>query len=421
MTTQEAYMLLLIAAGAFIVPLLSERIGWFTAPSEMLYGTIIALLIPWARDPGPFILTLAHLGFLLLLFIAGLEIDFTLLRSRGMRSLLRIGVAAVAVQVLAWLVTTAIGWSFIYALLTGAVSISVLLVILHEGRYSQTSFGQTLLITGAIGETLSILLITGYDLIHRHGFSLALAFATLKLLGLMVVGLLVLRLLGVAVDQHPRRFQRLFAVSDTTEVGVRAAFAFMLCFAAVAVLMNVEQILGTFMAGAISGYVFSRQQVVTRKLMTIGQGFFLPIFFVTTGLQLNLMDVARGHMVGLVISLAFITLLIRLLAMPFLTLAGVRIQSTPAAAFLLASPLTMLVAIAEVGISVGALTTSAYSAILCTAIVEAVLFPLAARLLLARASETTPTRSRRFRLSHRLRASALIDPRSLPTTSEGPS
>jgi Kef-type K+ transport system membrane component KefB len=410
-------MLLVIAVGAFVVPLLSERIGWFTAPSEMLYGTVVALLIPWARQPGPFILTLAHLGFLLLLFIAGMEIDFPLLRNRGPAAVLRAAAAAIGIQMLALAICLVLGWSTIYVMLTGAVSISILLVILQESQLTQTTFGQTLLITAAIGESLTIVEMTGYDLVQRHGFTLALGFAALKLLALVFVGLMVLRFLAVAVEQYPRGFQRLFASRDTTEVGVRAAFAFMLCFAAVAVLMNVDQILGAFMAGAISGYVFSRQQVVTRKLMTIGQGFFLPIFFVATGLQLNLLDVLRGGGLGLTISLVLVMLLVRVLAIPFLMIAGIPITSTPAAALLLASPLTLLVAIAQVGLSLGQLDASAHSAILSAAIAEAIIFPLGARFLLAGSAVVIPRQRMRSRLSHRLRAGTFIGRHSATTTS----
>ena len=100
MDSRQALMLLVVTAGAFIVPIISERIGWFTAPCEMIFGILAANLLPWMHDPGIFLTTLAQFGFLLLMFLAGLEIDFTMLRRRGSGMLLRVGCAALGLQAL---------------------------------------------------------------------------------------------------------------------------------------------------------------------------------------------------------------------------------------------------------------------------------------------------------------------------------
>jgi Kef-type K+ transport system membrane component KefB len=401
-------MLLVLTAGAFLVPLVSERIGWFTAPCEMLYGILVVNLLPGADHPGVFITTLAQFGFLLLLFLAGLEIDFTLLERRGPLLLARSGLAALGLQAIAFLLGVLFRLPPIYILLLGALSISLLLVVLKQMNLAQTPFGQTLLVIGAIGEFFTILEVTGYDLVSRYGVGWPLALAILKLLALLLAGYVMLRWLNRAAGENPGPFRRLFALRDETELGVRAALAFMLAFAGIAVLLHVEQILATFIAGAVCSFAFRGQNTLTKKLTTMGQGFFVPIFFITVGMGLRFTDLLRGDAIKLVLGLLIAMLLVRLVALPLLALAGLSWRASLPAALLLGAPLTLMVAIAQVGINLGQLQASTHGAVLCVAILSAVLYPLFGRALLRREQEaraTAPRRLRRYTL--RLRAPAL--------------
>src|SRR5579884_891275 len=287
MTSQQATLLMLLTVGAFLVPLLAERLGLFAAPCEVLYGAVVAAVIPGMHEPGVFVMALSNLGLLLLLFLAGMEIDFAMILERGPSMLLRASGVAVGIQLVGLLLGLVLHWPLIQVLLLGAMSVSVLLVMLRQDGLHDKPFGQLLLVGGAIGEFLSILELTTYDLVHRNGIGWPLAFAALKLFVLLVLSYIVLRVVRAALVQRPHSFGRLTALHDPQEVGVRAALALMLCFAAVAVLLNVEQILATFIAGMICSFGFRGRNVLTEKLMTLGQGFFLPIFFITAGLGLD--------------------------------------------------------------------------------------------------------------------------------------
>lgn len=395
MDSRQALMLLVVTAGAFIVPIISERIGWFTAPCEMLYGTLAANVLPWVHDPGAFITTLAQFGFLLLLFLAGLEIDFMMLRRRGPGMLVRAGLAALGLQVLVLGVGLFFHLPPIYILLLGAVSISLLLVVLKELQLVQSNFGQTVLIVGALGEFLTILEVTAYDLVSRFGVGLPLALAVLKLAALLLVGYIVLRWLNNRVERAPEAFGRFFHARDTAELGVRAALAFMLTFAAIAVLLQVEQILATFIAGAVCSFAFRGHNTVARKLGTMGQGFFIPLFFIWVGMGLRLSDLMHPESILLIGGLLAGLLGLRLLAIPLLLVAGVPFRSTTGAVLLLSAPLTLIVAIARVGINLKQLAPSTYGAVLAVAILSSVIYPLLGRPLLRH--EMNPARRGRIR------------------------
>lgn len=382
MTTQEALLLLAITVGVFFMPLLSERIGWFTAPCEMLYGAVIANALPFVQTQGSFISALSQFGFLLLLFLVGLELDFTALRQRGRGMLIRAVIAAVGIQALALVVVVALHWPPINALLLGTLSVSLLLVVLHQQQLSHSDFGQTILVVGAIGEFLSIVELTGYDLVSQYGLNWMLALAAVKLLALLLAGYVALRALDLVASRQPTRFRRLFALGDPAELGVRASLALMLCFTAIAVLLRVEQILAAFIAGAICSFVFRRRNSLTRKLVTMGQGFFVPIFFITVGLGLRVGAILNGDSLRLVAQLLVALVAIRLLAIPLLRLAGFAWRETLPAALLLSSPLTLLVAIAQVGVALGQLNANTLGTTLAMAIAGGVIFPLLARPLM---------------------------------------
>ena len=182
-----------------------------------------------------------------------------MLRRRGPWMLVRAGFAALGAQSLVLVVGIWLHLPPIYILILGAVSISLLMVVLKELQLAQSSFGQTVLIVAALGEFLMILEVTAYDLVSRFGVGVPMALAVLKLAALLVVGYIILRWLNNIATHSPTVFGRFFHARDTAELGVRAAIAFMLMFAAIAVLLEVEQILAAFIAGAVCSFAFRGQ------------------------------------------------------------------------------------------------------------------------------------------------------------------
>src|SRR5204863_5217668 len=113
------------------------------------------------------------------------------------------------------------------------------------------------------------------------------------LLGLF--GLVVI-LVGLAVAgiEHSMGLSRvLLRLQDTTaQIRVRAAFALLIGFAALAQNVGLETILGAFAAGALLSLI-DRDQAMTHpqfrlKLEAAGFGIFIPVFFVTTGIRFDL-------------------------------------------------------------------------------------------------------------------------------------
>ena len=381
MPENPAIALLLFTAGAFVIPLISKRIGLPAAACEMLYGALLGNLLPRFAQPDALISALAHFGFILLLFLAGLEVDFVLVERQGTRGVLRSLLFPIGVLLVGQVVALGMGRDPIFGLIVGAISIGVVLVILRETGLTRSAFGQITLITGALGEFLSIVALTCYSLIRRYGLALPLGLAAVKLALLLLLGWLVLQLLSAMVWWYPHHFRRVVAADDPSELGVRAALALMTAFAAAAVLLGVEEVLATFIAGAIFAFVFRHQGSLSDKLAAVAHGFFVPIFFIQVGLGLQLGGLLKPDALLLMGQLVAGTLLIRLLAAPLLKLTGLRWGQALGGALLLSAPLTLQVAVAQVAVDLHVLSANTILSVLGASVIGSVIFPTGFRLI----------------------------------------
>jgi len=79
MVLNQAESLLLVSLAAAIMPSLSRLLRLPAPVMEILFGVILGRSFLHVQFSGEWIQFLAHLGFLLLMFHAGMEIDFGML------------------------------------------------------------------------------------------------------------------------------------------------------------------------------------------------------------------------------------------------------------------------------------------------------------------------------------------------------
>ncbi len=388
MELAEALSLVIFYLGASTMPMVASRVHVPAAVAEILYGLAISAL--GLVHEGGATHFLAELGFVYLMFLVGMEIDFNRVEREGRGTVAFAFAIAALVLVTSSYIAVRLGMSFFMGIVIGAMSVGVLLVALVESNASQTRWGQILLLVGSAGELLTLLTLTGYHLVHTHSLSLALAAAALRVLLLFIIALVLLTLLRLGVWWFPHSFQRWVREEDPSELGVRFGFVLMLGLTAVAAWVGLEAILGAFLAGMLFAYVFRETGVLETKLTALGQGFFVPIFFINVGVTFewsaigNLSTLGRSLMV-----LGVASLVAKLLPTILLLFLGLRWRSVLAGAFLLATPLTLLVAIAALGREMGVLDASMSAAVIFLAIATGVVFPTLFKLIAPPVPEPT--------------------------------
>lgn len=404
MHAHDAVSLLVLALGAFVIPLLMGRIRVPAAVGEILFGVLIGPFVLGIIVENQFTTFLAEFGFAMLMFLVGLELDFSRIEREGPKGIALAAAVAALIFGVALAITVWLGLPIFLFLAFGAVSVGILLVTLADLDMTRTPAGQTMIFVGSLGEFLTIILLTAFGLYYEFGVGWQLALEMAKLASIFVAAYVLLVVLRTLIWWFPHRFARVVATRDPSEIGVRAGMATMLVFVALATLMGVEAILGAFVAGALFSFVFREKGILQTKLSSIGFGFFVPIFFIWVGTEFNLAAVARVEILPLLGIFLAASLATKVVAALPLMARGLSLREAVGAGVILSAPLTLLVVIARIGLEVKVIDETTSGAIVLMAIVTAVVLPILFRPLVgrhkpgeagARASRSTATDSTR--------------------------
>jgi Kef-type K+ transport system membrane component KefB len=182
--------------------------------------------------------------------------------------------------------------------------------------------------------------------------------------------------------------QVLVRLQDTTaEIRVRFAVLLLVGFTVLAQRFGLETILGAFLAGAVVGLVdadATSHPHFRVKLEAIGYGFVVPVFFVASGIRLDLTGLL-AHPSALARVPLFLLALLVVRGTP--ALLGRRATGTRASVaigLLQATSLPFIVTATQIGIVLGKISTVTAAALVCAGLLSVLIFPLVALALLRR-------------------------------------
>ena len=176
--------------------------------------------------------------------------------------------------------------------------------------------------------------------------------------------------------------QVLVRLQDTTaEIRVRFAVLLLVAFTALAERFGLESILGAFLAGAIVGLVdrdSASHPQFRIKLEAIGYGFLVPVFFVSSGIRLDLTGLLHSP-AALVRVPVFLLALLVVRGLPaLLRLRANGLKPTLALGLLQATSLPFIVTATQIGVMLGKITPLTAAALVCAGLLSVLIFPLLA-------------------------------------------
>jgi Kef-type K+ transport system membrane component KefB len=187
----------------------------------------------------------------------------------------------------------------------------------------------------------------------------------------------------------------LVRLQDTTaQIRVRAAMLLLIGFAAIAEALGLEAILGAFAAGAVVSLV-DRDEFMTHpdfrlKLEAIGFGFFIPVFFVTSGVRYDL-DALLAKPSNLAMLPIFLVALVAVRGLPALLYRPVIGDRRALVAGLMqATSLPFIVAATAIGLDLGLLDGAQAAALVGAGLLSVLLFPAAGLAVLSGSEGATP-------------------------------
>ncbi|HEX5927781.1 MAG TPA: cation:proton antiporter [Solirubrobacterales bacterium] len=382
--TDSFFAIVMISAVAAVtVAAVPKRFAPPVVVLELMLGIVI----------GPELLDLAHtdefidffsdLGLGMLFFFAGYEIDFD-----------RIKGAPLKLGALGWVLSVALAYgiggalaaagivlSYLYtgsALATTAIG--TLIPILRDSGELKTRFGTFLLAAGAVGEFGPILLITLVLSTTNplHEAVILLAFVALALV------------LAVGSVRYAWRgwpaLERTFEASSQLAVRVTVVLVFGLVLLAGS--LGLDILLGGFVAGMITRLALKGQelQVFESKLTAVGFGFFVPFFFVTSGIEFDLAALGSAEAIAKLFLFFGLFLVVRGAPAMLLYRGVLATRDRAALAFYSATELPLVVAITTIATESGHMRTSTAAGLVGAAMLSTLVFPFVG-LALRRRSE----------------------------------
>jgi Kef-type K+ transport system membrane component KefB len=169
----------------------------------------------------------------------------------------------------------------------------------------------------------------------------------------------------------------------------------LLSFAVLAQLFGLEVMLGAFIAGAVLR-LLDRDRTMThprfhQKLEAVGFGVFIPFFFITSGVQLDLralLDGGAASFTPVPVLLLALLLARGLPAILYRPIVGAR--GVLAAGLLQATSLPFIVAATAIGMELGMLSSATGAALVVAGLLSVLLFPLGVLKLLRTSQKRTP-------------------------------
>ena len=364
------FPLFAIVVFAFLIPILSDRIGVPAVVGEIICGIIIGrsvLKIFTGEEEG--IAFLASFGFIFLMFLVGLQIDFSQVEVHGAKLFVLGTFIFLLTLAISIFLTHQMGYGFYMALVLSTSSVGLIVPTIREQGLLKSELGQTIIISAFVADFTTMLLLTVHTLHFEKGITwemFLIAFVFVLFFAVYYVGKL-------AIWHYPERLSKWFKSDHPSEIGVRASFALLLVFVVLSDIVGVEAILGAFLAGVILSILFRGGTILEQKLYGIGYGFLIPIFFINVGMQFDFAALAKGgiYLVPMLLLVAFVVKI----APSLLFLVRHSLKDSISAGVLLSSRLSLIIAVAAVGMELALIDTAMGSAIILLAIITSISCP----------------------------------------------
>jgi len=374
--------LLIVAACAVIVPTALVFLPRVKIPAnvlEIIAGIIIGpSVLGWVELDDPAVGVLSLIGLGMLLFIAGLELHLREILGPQMPVILMAYAVSCGFALGAGLIldmTGIIGSPVFVAIILASTALGVLTPILKDSGLLKTPIGQVVFAACAVAEVIPIILLTlffsrsGGSVLH-HAMSLAIFLLIAGALGLAMAA-------GTHVPALVRRFD---SIADTTaQIRVRETMLLLVGFAVVAEQLGIEMILGTFAVGLIITNTRGDLLAVTKyttKIEAIGFGVFIPVFFVDTGMGMDINSVFASPGAILRVIVLFVALLV-VRGLPALLMYP-RVMSRREAlgvGIFQSTSLSFPLAAVALGTAIGEVSSEAGTALIAAAMLSVIILP----------------------------------------------
>jgi Kef-type K+ transport system membrane component KefB len=340
---------------------------------ELVFGIVLGRHVLGFKVT-PFVSFFSNLGLGLLFFFAGYEIDLNRIKGAP----LWLGLAGwgmslvIAYSIGGLLAAAGIVLSLLY---TGSALVSTaigtLIPILSDAHELRGRLGTYLLAAGAVGEFGPVLLLT----------LILSAQSTLHNALILLVFVIVVVAVAVFALRSAQRTIPIFerTLESSSQLAVRTILVLVFALALLAYRLGLDLLLGGFAAGMITRQLLKERELAAfdSKLTAVGFGVFVPMFFIVSGMKLDVTALfSSAGAVGKLVLFLVLFLVVR--GTPALVLYR-RVfdrRQRIALALLSSTQLPMVVAITDLAEAGGHMRPSTAAALVGAAALSTLVFPI---------------------------------------------
>ena len=374
--TNEVSIIITLSAIIFSSPLISKLIRIPTIPIEIFLGSVA---VSFALIEKNHLFTLvAELGFLYLMFLAGLEVDLKQLLKISPSMLKKGLIYSTLLYVFAAIFSWGFDLSKIFIVTLPLISIGLLAVLKKE--YGDKEWLNLAITVGLIGEIISIVVLTAVSAGLEFGLGGQFYSTLIELILVFGVMIIFYNFFHNLIWWNPELKNYLMPQDDNQEQDVRVSMGIFFIMIAVMLYLHLEVALGAFIAGVFIKTFFEHNKQLPHKLEHFGFGWLVPIFFVWVGTSFQLESLFMKNLIYTALIITFGMIIIRVIS-SMLFIKDIGFKSSILLALSHSMPLTLLIAVATLAFQNQSISQFYYYAFILSAIFEVIISMILIRLI----------------------------------------
>ncbi len=374
--TNEVSIILLLSAIIFTSPLISKLTRIPTIPIEIILGsTIISLGL---IEENHIFTIVAELGFLYLMFLAGLEVDLKKLFKVSPHILKKGLLYTFLLYFISSIFCFYFELSIIFVVILPLISIGLLAALKKE--YGEQPWINLAITVGLIGEIVSIVVLTIVSARLELGLGSEFYQALLELLIVFISIGVLYKLFHNLMWWYPEIKTYLMPKYDTQEQDIRVSMSIFFLMIALMLFLHLEVALGAFVAGVFIATFFAHNKELPHKLEHFGFGWLVPIFFIWVGTSFKLTALMQPDLINYAFLLTFSMIGLRIISST-LFIKELGVKGSILVALSHSMPLTLIVAVATLALHSHSITHFYYYMFILSAILEVIISMLVIKFL----------------------------------------
>jgi len=370
----------IVAILIVIAPFLSSLLRLPLVVTEILLGALAFHFGLFSHSES--LSFIAHIGFLFLMFLCGLEVDLKTFTRLGLDFLKSAFLYFSILYGVACIYVFNAGLSKFYIAALPVMSLGMIMALLKEYP-KNTPWLLLALNVGILGELISIIVLVILNGAYSYGLNWEL-YKTLLVLFIFLSAIVgIFKIADIMFWWFPTLKFFLIPKNTSKNQDIRFSSMLFLILIGITQILGLERVLGAFLAGMILATYFHHHKGLAEKLNDFGFGFFIPLFFIFVGSTLDLNLILQNHqLLSLTFTIIFAMVILRLLGafIAYRKYFG-NIKRTILFAFSHSMPLTFLVATAQLGLQFNAINTHEYYAFILAALLEGIFLTICIKLL----------------------------------------